>query len=164
MWEIWTNELLPKALKSCPKSNKLPNLVTLLKADWWAFEKTKHLGTKLTVNKCSILISPMTGFEPRTAGIRSDRSTNWATTTALSSKVTFFSRHRRLHRKPARRTAPTSDHHHPHLGRLRCNLRCGSPRQRLDHLGHPEEQVYAHAHQCVPRQPRHLWSTHPRCR
>ena len=29
MWEIWTNELSPKALKSCPKSNKLPNLVTL---------------------------------------------------------------------------------------------------------------------------------------
>ena len=24
----------------------------------------------------------MTGFEPRTSGIRSDRSTNWATTTA----------------------------------------------------------------------------------
>ena len=30
MREIWTNELLPKALKSCPKSNKSPNLVTLL--------------------------------------------------------------------------------------------------------------------------------------
>ena len=30
MWEIWTNLLLPKALKSCPKSNKLPNLVTLI--------------------------------------------------------------------------------------------------------------------------------------
>ena len=29
MWEIWTNLLLPKALKSCPKSSKLPNLVTL---------------------------------------------------------------------------------------------------------------------------------------
>ena len=26
---------------------------------------------------------PMTGFEPRTSGIGSDRSTNWATTTAL---------------------------------------------------------------------------------
>ena len=26
---------------------------------------------------------PMTGFEPLTSGIRSDRSTNWATTTAL---------------------------------------------------------------------------------
>ena len=25
---------------------------------------------------------PMTGFEPWTSGIRSDRSTNWATTTA----------------------------------------------------------------------------------
>ena len=30
MQEIWTNSLLPKALKSCPKSNKPPNLVTLV--------------------------------------------------------------------------------------------------------------------------------------
>ena len=30
MWEISAKYLLPKALKSCPKSNKLPNLVTLL--------------------------------------------------------------------------------------------------------------------------------------
>ena len=30
MCEIGTIYLLPKALKSCPKSNKLPNLVTLL--------------------------------------------------------------------------------------------------------------------------------------
>ena len=29
MWEIWANQLLPKALKSCQKSNKSPNLVTL---------------------------------------------------------------------------------------------------------------------------------------
>jgi len=29
---------------------------------------------------------PMTGFEPRTSGIGSDRSTNWATTTAQMSK------------------------------------------------------------------------------
>ena len=29
MWEIWANQLLPKTLKSCPKSNKSPNLVTL---------------------------------------------------------------------------------------------------------------------------------------
>ena len=29
MWEIWANYLLPKAIKSCPKSNKSPNLVTL---------------------------------------------------------------------------------------------------------------------------------------
>ena len=29
MWEIWTNYLLPKALKSGPKSNKSPNLLTL---------------------------------------------------------------------------------------------------------------------------------------
>ena len=30
MWEIWANQLLPKALKSCPKSNKSPDLVTLV--------------------------------------------------------------------------------------------------------------------------------------
>ena len=30
MWEIWANLLLPKAFKRCPKSNKLPDLVTLL--------------------------------------------------------------------------------------------------------------------------------------
>ena len=29
MWEIWTNWLFPKASKSCPKSKKLPILVTL---------------------------------------------------------------------------------------------------------------------------------------
>ena len=29
MWEIWANELLPKALKSCLKFNKSPNLVIL---------------------------------------------------------------------------------------------------------------------------------------
>ena len=30
MWKIRANQLLPKALKSCPKSNKSPNLVTLV--------------------------------------------------------------------------------------------------------------------------------------
>ena len=30
MWAIWAKQLLPKALKSCPKSNKSPNLVTLV--------------------------------------------------------------------------------------------------------------------------------------
>ena len=29
MCDIWANWLLPKVLKSCPKSNKSPNLVTL---------------------------------------------------------------------------------------------------------------------------------------
>ena len=32
MWKIWANYFLSKALKSCPKSNKSPNLVTLDKA------------------------------------------------------------------------------------------------------------------------------------
>ena len=30
MWEIWANKLLPKTLKCGPKSNKSPNLVTLM--------------------------------------------------------------------------------------------------------------------------------------
>ena len=30
MWAIWANKLLNKSLKSCPKSNKSPNLVSLL--------------------------------------------------------------------------------------------------------------------------------------
>ena len=30
MWEIWAKILLQKALNSGPKSNKLPNLVTLI--------------------------------------------------------------------------------------------------------------------------------------
>ena len=34
---------------------------------------------QLTVNKCPIIFLPMTGFEPRTSGIGSDRFTNWAT-------------------------------------------------------------------------------------
>ena len=33
MWEIWANQLLPKALKRCPKSKKMPDLVTLLAND-----------------------------------------------------------------------------------------------------------------------------------
>ena len=32
MWAIWAKYLLPKALKSCPKYNKFPNLVTLNEA------------------------------------------------------------------------------------------------------------------------------------
>ena len=39
----------------------------------------------------------MTGFEPRTSGIRSDRSTNWATTTAWTI---YFLRHIYLTSRP----------------------------------------------------------------
>ena len=47
MREIWANYLLPKSLKTCPKSNKLSNLVTLMPA-WNArkiieFKLLKHL-------------------------------------------------------------------------------------------------------------------------
>ena len=33
MWAIWTKQLLLQDLKSCPKPNKSPNLVTLLKSE-----------------------------------------------------------------------------------------------------------------------------------
>ena len=33
MWEIWANLLLPKAFENCPKSNKSPDLVTLIMGD-----------------------------------------------------------------------------------------------------------------------------------
>ena len=32
----------------------------------------------------------MSGFEPRISGVESDRSTNWATTTALSSYICYI--------------------------------------------------------------------------
>ena len=38
MWEIWANLLLLRALKSCPKSNKSPDLVRLL---WILINKGK---------------------------------------------------------------------------------------------------------------------------
>ena len=45
---------------------------------------------QLTAKQCSMLILPMTGFEPRTSGVGSDRSTNWATTiSSLSLSLTF---------------------------------------------------------------------------
>ena len=39
MWEIWASQFLPKALKSCPKSNKLPNLVTMFRNSYPGPEK-----------------------------------------------------------------------------------------------------------------------------
>ena len=46
MWEIWANYLLPQALKSCSKSNKSPNLVTLIK------EHSKILHKVVTIIWC----------------------------------------------------------------------------------------------------------------
>ena len=40
MWKIWANYLLGKALKSCPKSNKSPNLVTLIVNPFRLYEAT----------------------------------------------------------------------------------------------------------------------------
>ena len=54
MWEIWTNELLPKALKSCPNSNKSPNLVTLILALLKLFYKINSV--YLIVCLCRLLV------------------------------------------------------------------------------------------------------------
>ena len=50
MWEIWANELLPKALKSWQKSNKLPNLVTLVVSKW---ESIRNVGMPQTFSHLS---------------------------------------------------------------------------------------------------------------
>ena len=47
MWEIWANYLLPKALKSCPKSTKLPNLVTLFETSFVDLPQLKMFFEKL---------------------------------------------------------------------------------------------------------------------
>ena len=44
-----------------------------------SFQYTVDSKQMFNINK----FLPMTGFEPRTSGFRSNRSTNWATTTAL---------------------------------------------------------------------------------
>ena len=46
MWKIWANYLLPKALKSCLMSNKLPNLVTLC--------RSRSLISKVTISNYQI--------------------------------------------------------------------------------------------------------------
>ena len=65
MWEIWANELLPKALKTCQKSKKSPNLVTLPAIDIHNITFTQfntHLGQEPNV-KCIHLQSYIAGFE-----------------------------------------------------------------------------------------------------
>ena len=47
-----------------------------------SFQYTVDSKQMYNVNK----FLPMTGFEPRTSGLGSDRSTNWATTTAHSTE------------------------------------------------------------------------------
>ena len=47
MWEIWANSLLPNALKTCPKSNKSPNLVTLVGMIKWQLEFMNELASSL---------------------------------------------------------------------------------------------------------------------
>ena len=66
MWEIWANLLLPKALKSCPKSKKSPDLVTLVCfchlqvginlffhfGRHFDFRLSQHLATLVTLSSC----------------------------------------------------------------------------------------------------------------
>ena len=51
MWEVWANWLSPKALKICPKSNKLAYLVTLVTS---MAEAEEHLVTNQGVIVCHL--------------------------------------------------------------------------------------------------------------
>ena len=78
MCEIWVNSLLPKALKSCPKSNKSPNLVTLLSGHigWWSLvpmrndvdDKGRHKVFDFSVN---LLVGSFPPEEPVSTGFLS---------------------------------------------------------------------------------------------
>ena len=95
---------MPKALKSCPKFYKWPNLVTLNRfkiAKKWDQKHFDANGESIYLILCNYfsmdlfaasfffilsfkqLPVNMSGFEPRTSVIGSDRSANWATTTAF---------------------------------------------------------------------------------
>ena len=54
MWEIWAIELLPNALKSWPKSNTSPNLVTLLLWHSWHSGRFRHQMTPVQIQQSSI--------------------------------------------------------------------------------------------------------------
>ena len=56
MWEIFANQLLPKALKSCPKSKKSPDLVTLLALHFFSFRE----GFFSKKNRFSHTLGPIT--------------------------------------------------------------------------------------------------------
>ena len=81
----WTNTKLPKKYFSC--ANILLNVFFL---KWsipglfsFIFVFSIHSWQQTNVQYINKYL-PMTGFEPRTSGIGSDCSTNWATTTAYS--------------------------------------------------------------------------------
>ena len=52
MWKFWTNLLMPKGLKSCPKSNKSPNMVTLDLTE--RISNVKSLGLPIGRNDISL--------------------------------------------------------------------------------------------------------------
>ena len=71
MWEIWANVLSPKALKNRPKSNKSPDLVTLVIGNLkhifslnhgmlnfnhcdWLFKKLS--ANRSALNPCSVIL------------------------------------------------------------------------------------------------------------
>ena len=55
LWEIWANELLPKSLKSCPKSNKSPNLVTLFVIKWPSWSKWLFESESVKINQVYLI-------------------------------------------------------------------------------------------------------------
>ena len=75
MWEIWANQLLPKDLKSCPKSNKSPNLVTLIASKARLNPKLRRLSEGLcvsmeTINKSAVVVcSPSTYSDDQSSNL-----------------------------------------------------------------------------------------------
>ena len=53
------------------------------------------------VNKCSIQLLPMTGFNPRTSGIGSDHSTNWVTITSLRHRMFVWTAREKISQSPS---------------------------------------------------------------
>ena len=76
MWEIWANELLPKALKSFPKSNKSPNLVTLVVINSINLTRSLRKGEQLFATNLfpshfrPFNVFQLEGFEPWIPGWR----------------------------------------------------------------------------------------------
>ena len=59
MLEIWANLLLPKALKSCPKSKKSPDLVTLTEVHKGLLSLSLLLGDKSDCISLTFTFNPL---------------------------------------------------------------------------------------------------------
>ena len=61
MWEIWDNQLMPKALKSGPKSNKSPDPVTLPTYTFFLHNCSNKSCQRIVVLKAALSINGGTG-------------------------------------------------------------------------------------------------------